>query len=82
MVVDVDDFSRYSFVSFPREKSKAIKHLKSSFNRIQVEIGYPIIRIRSDKGREFDNVKIDFFIFILKELNMNIQHLELLSRIE
>ena len=61
MVVDVDDFSRYSFVSFPREKSKAIKHLKSSFNRIQVEIGYPIIRIRSYKGREFDNVDVDIF---------------------
>ena len=81
VLVVVDDFSRY-FVIFLKEKSKAIEHLKSLFNRIQVEIGHPIARIRSDKGREFDNVKIDFFIFILKELNMNIQPLKLLIRMK
>ena len=44
-----DDFSRYSFVSILREKSEAIEHLKSLFNRIQVEIGRPSVRIRSDR---------------------------------
>ena len=61
----VDDFSRYSFMSFFREKSKTIEHLKSLFNRIRVEISYPIIRIRSDKGgrgeREFDNMDVYLF---------------------
>ena len=59
--VVIDDFSRYSFVSFVREKFGAIKHLKSLFNRIQVEIGYPIVRIRSDRGKKFDNVDVDLF---------------------
>ena len=53
--------SRYSFVSFLRGESKAIKYLKSLFNRIQVEIGHPIVKIRSDKGREFDNMDVDLF---------------------
>ena len=35
--------------------------MKSLFNRIQVKIGHSIIRIRSDRGREFDNVDVDFF---------------------
>ena len=48
-------------MSFLREKSKVIEHLKSLFNRIQVEIGHPIIRIRSDRGREFNNVDVDIF---------------------
>ena len=57
----VDDFSRYSFVSFLRKKSEVMKPLKPLFNRIQVEIGHPIVRIRSDRGREFDNVDVDLF---------------------
>ena len=48
VLVVVNDFSRYSFVSFLREKSETIEHLKSLFTRIQVEIGHPIVRIRSD----------------------------------
>ena len=56
-----DDFSRYSFVSILREKYEAIEHLKSLFNRIQVEIGRPSVRIRSDRGREFDNVDVNVF---------------------
>ena len=59
VLVVVDDFSRYSFVSFLQEKLEAIEHLKSLFDRIQVEIGHPIVRIRSDRGREFDNVDVD-----------------------
>ena len=57
----VDDFFRYSFVSFLREKYEAIGHLKSLFNRIQVEIGHPIVRIRNNRGGKFDNVDVDLF---------------------
>ena len=42
VIVVVDDFSRYSFVYFLREKSETIEHLKSLFSRIQVEIGLQI----------------------------------------
>ena len=61
VLVVVDDFSRYSFVSFLRGKLEAIKHLKSLFNRMQVEISHPIVRTRSDRGSKFDNVDIDLF---------------------
>ena len=57
----VGDFSRYFFVSFLKEKSKAMENLKYLFNRKQVEIGHPIVKIRSDKGREFDNMDVDLF---------------------
>ena len=53
--------SRYSFMSFLRKKSEAIKHLKPLFNRIQVEIGHSILRIMSDRGKELDNVNVDLF---------------------
>ena len=42
VIVVVDDFSRYSFVYFLREKSETIEHLKSLFSIIQVEIGQQI----------------------------------------
>ena len=50
VLIVVDDFKRYSVVSFLREKLEAIKQLKSLFNRIQVEIGHPIVRIRNNRG--------------------------------
>ena len=61
ILIVVDDFSRYSFVSFLREKFEAIEHLKCLFNRIQMEIGYLIVTIKSDRGKEFDNVDINLF---------------------
>ena len=39
VLVVVDDFSRYFFVSFLKEKSETIEHLKSLFIRIQGVIG-------------------------------------------
>ena len=57
----VDDFSRYSFVSFLREKSKTIEHFKVLCTRIQVEKGNQIMRIRNNRGREFNNIKIYLF---------------------
>ena len=48
-------------MSFLRETSEAIKHLKSLFNRIHVEIGHPIVTIRSDRGKELNNVDVDLF---------------------
>ena len=54
-------FLRYAFVSFLREKSKTVEHLKSLFNRIQVETGLLIVRIRSDGEKEFEKVNVDLF---------------------
>ena len=61
VLVIVDDFSRYPFMSFLREKSEAIEHLKSLFNRIKVEISHQIVRIKSNRRREFDNVDVGLF---------------------
>ena len=61
VLVVVDDFSRCSFVSFLREKSKTIKILKTFCIRIQVEKGRSVMRIRNDRETEFDNVDIDHF---------------------
>ena len=44
VLVVINIFSRYSFVTFLMEKLETIKHLKSLFNRRQVEIGHPIVR--------------------------------------
>lgn len=46
-----------------------------------MEIGNPIVRIRSDSGREFDNVEVDLF-YELKEIKHNILPLELLNKME
>ena len=81
VLVVVDNFSRFSFICFLRENFETIEHLKSSHTRIQVEKGPPIVRIRSDRRREFDIVEIDHFCE-LEELNINIQPLELLNKME
>ena len=66
----VDEFLRCSFVSFLKEKSKAIENLKSLFNRIQVEIGHPIVRIRVIKGKSLTIWILTSFVN-QKELNMS-----------
>lgn len=43
-MVVVDDYSRYTWVMLPREKSKACGKDKALFNRIQNEKGYLINR--------------------------------------
>ena len=48
-------------MSFLEEKSKVIEHLKSLFNKIHVKISHPIVRIRSDRENEFDNVDVNLF---------------------
>ena len=48
-------------MSFVKEKLETIEHLKPLFTRIQVEIDHQIVRIRSDRERDFDNVDVDFF---------------------
>ena len=55
ILVMVDDYSRYAWVAFLRDKSEAFINFKDIGLKIQNEKGYPIERIRSDRGREFDN---------------------------
>ena len=61
IIVVVDDFSRYSWVEFLREKSKACDKMKRLCKRLQNEKGVPIVKVRSDHGKEFENAKFEAF---------------------
>ena len=50
----VDDQSRYAWVAFLRDKSETFINFKDIGLKIQNEKP-PIERIRSDRGREFEN---------------------------
>ncbi|WVZ63899.1 hypothetical protein U9M48_013493 [Paspalum notatum var. saurae] len=59
--VIVDDFSRYTWVYFLEDKTE-VAHVFSKFaKRAQNEFNTSIVKIRSDKGREFDNTNIEEF---------------------
>ncbi|KAK2451550.1 putative mitochondrial protein [Trifolium repens] len=53
----VDDFSRYTWVNFIREKSDTFDIFKTLSTQVQREKNCGIVRIRSDHGREFENEK-------------------------
>ena len=60
-MVVVDDFSRYSWVEFLREKLEACEKMAKLYKRLQNEKGVPIIKIRSDHGKKFENAKFEAF---------------------
>ncbi|KAK2402491.1 cysteine-rich RECEPTOR kinase [Trifolium repens] len=59
--VVVDDFSRYTWISFLKEKSDTFEEFKELCIRLQREKDSSIIRIRSDHGKEFQNSKFAEF---------------------
>ncbi|XP_042944615.1 uncharacterized protein LOC122278499 [Carya illinoinensis] len=61
ILVMVDDFTRYSWVGFLREKAEAPNVIKILCKKLQNEQGKVIVRIRSDHGREFDNSNLESF---------------------
>ena len=65
ILVMVDDYSRYAWVAFLRDKSEAFINFKDIGLKIQNEKGHPIERIRSDRGREFDNFEFLEFCYCL-----------------
>ena len=60
-MVVVDDFSRYSRVEFLREKSKACDKMERLCKRLQSEKEVPIVKIRSDHRKKFENAKFEMF---------------------
>lgn len=52
--VQVDDYSRYTWVRFLREKSEALESFKILALQLKTEKG-SIVHIRSDHGSEFQN---------------------------
>ncbi|CAL8988995.1 unnamed protein product [Prunus brigantina] len=58
ILVMVDDFSRFTWVSFLREKSETFQRFRSVCHLLQKEkmtSHLPLVRIRTDHGSEFEN---------------------------
>ena len=61
IMVIVDDFSRYTWVEFLREKSETCEKMEILCKRLQNEKGVPIVKIRSDHGKVFENAIFESF---------------------
>ena len=58
-LVVIDDYTRYTWVSFLSSKDETISHLIKLFKMIMNEKCEKIKAIRSDHGREFDFLGMD-----------------------
>ncbi|GJZ12053.1 retrovirus-related pol polyprotein from transposon TNT 1-94 [Tanacetum coccineum] len=54
-LVIVDDYSRYTWTRFLKDKIEAFDQFKIFSRKIQNQLGCSIVSIRTDHGREFDN---------------------------
>ncbi|GJT12242.1 retrovirus-related pol polyprotein from transposon TNT 1-94 [Tanacetum coccineum] len=54
-LVIVDDYSRYTWTRFLKDKTKAFDQFKIFSKKIQNQLGCTIVSIRTDHCREFDN---------------------------
>ena len=79
-MVNIDDFSRYTWVEFLREKSKACEKMEVLCKKLQNEKRASIFKIRSDHGKEFENARFDFFFAKIMGLKRNFQLLRLLNK--
>ena len=61
ILVVVDDFTRYTWVVLLRDKAEAFEKMIHLCKKLQVEKGIVIARIKSDHGREFENIKLATF---------------------
>jgi transposase InsO family protein len=61
ILVVVDDYSRFTWALLFRKKSNAFDAAQQLFKKIQIEQNSPIMRIRSDHGREFENARFEEF---------------------
>ncbi|GKA71151.1 retrovirus-related pol polyprotein from transposon TNT 1-94, partial [Tanacetum coccineum] len=54
-LVIVDDYSRYTWTRFLKNKTEAFEQFEIFSRKIQNQLGCSIVSIRTDHGREFDN---------------------------
>ncbi|GJX28794.1 retrovirus-related pol polyprotein from transposon TNT 1-94 [Tanacetum coccineum] len=54
-LVIVDDYSRYTWTRFLKNKTEAFDQFEIFSKKIQNQLGCSIVSIRTDHGREFDN---------------------------
>ncbi|GJQ96316.1 retrovirus-related pol polyprotein from transposon TNT 1-94 [Tanacetum coccineum] len=55
LCVPVDDYSRYTWTRFLKDKTEAFDQFEIFSKKIQNQLGCTIVSIRTDHGREFDN---------------------------
>ena len=61
--MQINDFSRYTWVVFIGHKKDAFHEFSKLCRKIQNEKGLVISCIRSDHGREFENVDFERFFY-------------------
>ncbi|GJU01739.1 retrovirus-related pol polyprotein from transposon TNT 1-94 [Tanacetum coccineum] len=54
-LIIVDDYSRYTWTRFLKDKTETFNQFEILSRKIQNQLGYSIVSIRTDHGREFDN---------------------------
>ncbi|GJY92668.1 retrovirus-related pol polyprotein from transposon TNT 1-94 [Tanacetum coccineum] len=54
-LVIVDDYSRYTWTRFLKDKTEAFDQFEIFSRKIQNQLGCSIVSIRTDHGKEFDN---------------------------
>ncbi|GKB54491.1 retrovirus-related pol polyprotein from transposon TNT 1-94 [Tanacetum coccineum] len=54
-LVIVDDYSRYTWTRFLKDKTEAFDQFEIFSKKVQNQLGCSIVSIRTDHGREFDN---------------------------
>jgi IS30 family transposase len=61
VLVIVDDYSRFTWVIFLASKDKIFEQFINFYYRVENEKSSKIGTIRSDHGKEFENIKFDDF---------------------
>nr|KAJ0227036.1 hypothetical protein LSAT_V11C100049630 [Lactuca sativa] len=62
ILVIVDDFSRFTWVFFLKQKSNATPKLKMFIKKVEVQLKKTVRNIRSDNGLEFKNKDFEDFL--------------------
>nr|GEY86661.1 retrovirus-related Pol polyprotein from transposon TNT 1-94 [Tanacetum cinerariifolium] len=78
ILVIFDDYLRYTWTLFLRSKDETPEVLKDFLTMIQGNLQALVITVRTDRGTEFGNKKIDSFLK-KKELSIKLQLLEHLN---
>ena len=61
-LVIVDDYSRYTWTRFLKNKTQAFEEFEVFSKKVQNQLGCTIVSIRTDHGREFDN-EVQFGVY-------------------
>ena len=81
IMVIVDNFSSYNWIEFLREKLEACEKLEILCKKLQNEKGVPIVKIRSDHGKELRMQDLSHFVKRM-ESKGNFQPPKLLNKME